>query len=227
MIRAGKMKAICLFSGGKDSTVALAWSVANYAEVIALSFNYPARPTSERVAAREVSARLLVRYIEVELPFIKIAAEIASGLGGPPQTEAAYSPMRNLVFHSIALSVAETLRAEVIVAGHIKSDGNAYRDATRDYLEAIYTVANSGTYPFGGRPAARIELQLPLIDRTDAEVLILGETLSAPVEFSWSCLLDGPEPCKLCVSCKDRERAIYLAAQQNVRREVSAERTEG
>ena len=103
-------------------------------------------------------------------------------------------PMRNLVFHSVALAIAESMRANIIVAGFIKTDSYPYRDATRDYLEGIYSVANSGTYPFGDYPAAHIELRLPLIDKTDPEVILLGQTLMAPLELSWPYRLDEPGP---------------------------------
>jgi 7-cyano-7-deazaguanine synthase len=205
------MKAICLFSGGKDSTVALAWSVENYAEVMTLSFNYRKRPTCERVAAREISARLFVKHIEIDLPFITTVGEVEKDLNGPPVTEAPYLPMRDLVFHSIALSIAESAHADAIVAGHIKSDGNLYRATTHDYLTRIYSVANSGTYAYGGSPAVHIELQLPLIEKTGTEVIQLGQALMAPLELSWSCLLDGPKPCGICAGCRNRKRLNILA----------------
>jgi 7-cyano-7-deazaguanine synthase len=202
------MRAICLFSGGKDSTVALVWAIGRYSEVIALSFDYPTRPTLERAASRDIANRLGVKHVEIDLPFLAVASEIARLGAGPPQTEAAYSPMRNLIFHSIALAVAEQHRAGAVVAGHIHSDGTAYRDATSEYLERIYSIANSGTYPFGGQPAAHIYLSLPVIDEADAQIIALGRELGAPLELSWSCLVDGTEPCGQCVSCKDRSNAL-------------------
>lgn len=200
--------AICLFSGGKDSTVVLSWARHNFDTTVALSYEYPSRPIQETEAARRIASLLEVEHVEISLPFLSTVGEFMS-MQGPPQTEAAYIPMRNLVFHSIALNLAETRRVSVIVAGHIKSDGNAYEDASQAYLEAFYELANRGTYAFGSGSAARIRLETPLITLQDDEVIQLGRELGAPLGESWSCLVDGSEPCGQCVSCRDRNRVIY------------------
>lgn len=109
---------------------------------------------------------------------------------------------------TVRLSIAESRRANAVVAGHIQSDGKAYRDATERYLADLYTLANSGTFAFGGLPAAQISLELPLIHLSGKEVISLGRELGAPLDSTWSCLMDGMSPCGDCVSCRDRANAI-------------------
>jgi len=201
-------KAICLFSGGKDSTVALSWAIEHYREVTAVAFNYRRRPRGERIAAREISTRFGIALDEIDLPFLQLAQDFRGSPDEPFRTETAYAPMRNLVFHSVALCLAEMGGADAVVAGHIKSDELAYRDATVEYIEGIYQLAASGTFGYGGSPPASVKVVLPLINLSDSDVIALGRRLLAPLEMTWSCLGNGYRPCGLCVGCQDCLRAF-------------------
>jgi 7-cyano-7-deazaguanine synthase in queuosine biosynthesis len=172
--------ALCLFSGGRNSTVALAWAVANYPRVATVSLNYPSRPALERVAAREIAARYLVRHIEIDASFLAIAKEVDES----PHAGGSRSQIRVLVFHAIALSIAEQIEADVVVAGNAQSDGSTFRNAEGNYITQIYDMANRMVEVSGRHSAVNAVLQLPLINKPDWEITELGQSLSAPLEFS-------------------------------------------
>src|SRR5438046_1628000 len=116
------MKAVCLLSGGLDSSTCLAWALHEGFETYALSFDYGQRHRVELDAARRVAASLGVReHITVPINLrlfggSALTADIAVPKGrdmaemsaGVPIT---YVPARNTVFLSLALAWAETLGA--------------------------------------------------------------------------------------------------------------------
>ncbi len=205
--------ALVLFSGGKDSTVALAWSVAQRWDVVALAFEVPYRPQREAEAAESIAEFFGVRLETVQLPFLADVATVADA-AGPRQTTAAYVPVRNLIFHAVACHLAQRSSINTVVAGHIRSDSSAYTDASSLYLTEIYALAARGSdssyldNALGRTTQAPVGLSLPLIDLADTEVMDLGRRLGAPINLSWSCLENGAEPCRVCVSCRDRDAAI-------------------
>ena len=199
--------ALCMFSGGKDSTVALAWTLNQFDRTTALSFNYAARPGGESRAAARILQHYSVQLIEVDLPFVTTVAEMKAE-ERPAQTAGAYAPMRNLVFHSVALCVAEARAYDAVVAGHVKSDSKAYVDASQAYLTDLYRLAHRGRYAFREEGPSVVRLEIPLIKLEDREVIALGKRLRAPLHLSWSCLGNQAEPCGMCISCKDRRNAL-------------------
>jgi 7-cyano-7-deazaguanine synthase len=207
-------KALMLFSGGKDSTVALTWALSHHDDVVALSYDVPYRPRREAEAASAIARLLAVRLESVSLPFMRDVATITCSTQ-PRQTTAAYVPVRNLVFHAIACHLAQQWSMDVVIAGHIKSDSNAYSDASSEYLNNIYDLAAQGSDDNYLSEAPRsssgaVQLILPLAGLDDGQVMELGRSLAAPVRLSWSCLEDGQVPCGRCVSCRDRHAALLL-----------------
>ena len=149
------MEALCLFSGGTKSTVALAWAVSVYPRVATLAFNYPSRPALERPAAREIAARYYVKHIEVDVSFMEIFSEVDN----PREERGSSSAIRRLVFDAVALSIAKQIGAIARVAGYAEPDGSRLS-------------------------IAGIELQLPLLGKSGSEILRMGQSLLAPLEFS-------------------------------------------
>jgi len=203
--------ALVLFSGGKDSTVALTWAVSQHERVVAASFAVPYRPRREAAAASAVADALNVPLETVPMPFLHDVGSLVTSRVAR-QTATAYVPVRNLVFHAVACHLAQVWSLDVVVAGHITSDATAYADASADYLQAIYLLAASGSdndYLNDLHEAANpVRLILPLMGLTDERVVALGARLGAPLDLSWSCLEDRPSPCGVCVSCRDREAAL-------------------
>jgi 7-cyano-7-deazaguanine synthase len=171
-------RAIVLVSGGIDSAVALAWARERFT-VTALQFELAGRPRGERAASRAVARRAGVPLLSVDASFLR------------PRSSG-YVPARNLVFHAIALSIAEDRGARAVVAGHNRSDAAVFADARPAYLRRVERLGEG------------IRILLPFARHTDAGVIRLGVRLGAPLELTWSCYRDGRRPCGRCSACRGR-----------------------
>jgi len=58
-----------------------------------------------------------------------------------------------------------------------------------------------------------LEVQAPLLELEPWQVVDLGFQVGAPLERTWSCVGDGPEPCGACRGCRAREAAFQQAAK--------------
>ncbi len=182
--------ALVLLSGGMDSAAALWWAKARY-RVVTLAFRVPNTPAGERRAARVVSKLAgAVGHRDVELPFL------TNHVPGRPD---GYLPQRNLVYYSVAASIAEQVGATVIVGGHLATDSEDFPDARREYFERIEAMTG-------------IRVELPFIRKTKRDVVRFGLRAGVPFDKTWSCFREGRRPCGECSSC--RERADSLAGSQ-------------
>ena len=171
-------QALVLLSGGIDSAVALWWARDRY-RVTALSFDGARRPRGEVRACEAVAKAAGVPHLRVPAPYLRARA---SG----------YVPARNLVFHGIALSIAEDRGAEAVVAGHNRSDARLFDDARPEFFRRLEKL-NGG-----------VRIELPMARLTDAEVVRVGLKWGVPLELTWSCYRDGRRPCGRCGACRDR-----------------------
>jgi 7-cyano-7-deazaguanine synthase len=202
------VRALVLLSGGKDSGIALWWSRQEFDSIVSLSIDHPTRPRGEARAARALAELAGSELIETSLPFILPVREITREAKEAFVTRSAYVPMRNLLFYATAGYYAEVNEVDVIVGGHLKSDGDAYSDALPEFFSAIEKLYGQVLDRSFASTRRSLRIALPLIDLSDAEAIALGRRLGAPLEATWSCLEDGPEHCGKCVSCLDRLRAL-------------------
>jgi 7-cyano-7-deazaguanine synthase len=171
-------KAVVLVSGGIDSAVALAWAKERY-RVTALSFEVAGRPRREAAACAAIAKRAGAVLLRVKLPFLR------------PRSSG-YAPARNLVFHAIALSIAEDRGAEAVVAGHNLSDASWFEDARPAYFRRVESLGRG------------VRIVLPFARYTDADVITLGVRLGVPLHVTWTCYRDGARPCRRCSACRGR-----------------------
>lgn len=200
------MKAVVLLSGGIDSAVAL-WDVKTRTrDVSALTFDYFDRAKQEIDATRAVAAAACVPLREIEVPFLREAADLGDdrspALAGAPE---GYVPARNLVFYAIAANVAESLGACSIVGGHHGEDATLFPDASPSFFERFSELARMGVWSWQKRP---FTVELPLKGMTKREVVARGLELGVPMELTWSCYGTGDRSCGHCRSCKERRAAF-------------------
>ena len=204
-------RAVCLLSGGLDSSTCLAVAKHEGYECFALSFNYGQRHHHElaaagRVAAAEGVVQRTLQFdlrqfggsaltAEIDVPKHGSTAEIGDGI---PVT---YVPARNTIFLSFALAWAETLGANDIFLGVNALDYSGYPDCRPEYIEAFTKLANLSTK--AGVEGARMTIHTPLIALTKAGIVQLGASLGVDFSLTHSCY--DPDAagrsCGHCDSC--------------------------
>ncbi|MDI9633150.1 MAG: 7-cyano-7-deazaguanine synthase QueC [Methanolinea sp.] len=210
------MRAVCLLSGGMDSsTLAYVARDMGY-RILALHVNYGQRTeVRERAAARTI-ARLVgaEEFLEVDISYLKVFG--ASSLTDhaipvepySPERECipnTYVPFRNANLLSIATSYAESRGADAIFIGVQSQDYSGYPDCRPEFIEAFRKVIATGT-----RSGDRIRLVTPFISMSKREILSLGLSLGVPYEHTWSCYQDNEIACGVCGACHFR-RAAFAA----------------
>jgi 7-cyano-7-deazaguanine synthase len=216
-------KAVCLLSGGLDSSTCFAYARREGFECYALSFDYGQRHRLELEAAARVAAALGAarhQVIRVDLRAFGGSA-LTSGIPVPKGRSAAemgqgipvtYVPARNTVFLSFALAWAETLEASDIFLGVNAIDYSGYPDCRPEYIEAFERMANLATRA-GVEGRTRVKIRTPLIGLTKAEIVTLGSELGLDFGLTWSCY-DPDErgrPCGACDSCLLRRKGFEEA----------------
>ena len=217
------MKAVCLLSGGLDSTTCLAWALRHGYEPYALSFDYGQRHRIELEAARRVAealgaaahrvAKIDLRVFghsaltdDIDVPKGRNEAQMGEGI---PIT---YVPARNTIFLSFALAWAEVLEANDIVIGVNALDYCGYPDCRPEFIAAFETMANLATKT-GVEGRTRVKTHAPLIDLSKADIVRLAADLGVPFGLTHSCYDPDASgrPCGECDSCLLRSRGFREA----------------
>jgi len=218
-------KAVCLLSGGIDSSTAAAVARSRGCEVYALTFDYGQRHKREIEAARAVAKFLnAAQHVVVSFDLrlwggSALTDEIPLPEGRGTEEQAAeipvtYVPARNTIFLAFALSYAEAVGAESIYIGANQVDYSGYPDCRGEYLKAFERVANLGTKAgVEGRMVFRIEA--PLLNLKKSEIIRLGVSLGLDYGLTWSCYAGGELPCGRCDSCLIRLRGFKEAGLED------------
>lgn len=214
-------KAMILFSGGLDSTTALAMAVKKYGaeNCVALSMYYGQRHKKEIKCAKAVAKYYGVKRYKLDVSKIFEKSECALLKGRKEQIQngsydeqiriaeggavTTYVPYRNGLFLSIAASMALSLGCDVIYYGAHKDDaaGNAYPDCSEEFNNAISEAIYQGS-------GKKVKIVAPFISKTKADIVAIGTVLDVPYEMTWSCYRGDKKPCGVCGTCIDRRIAF-------------------
>ncbi len=218
-----KPKAICLLSGGLDSTTVLALARSLDFDCYALSFDYGQRHKVELQAAARIAkvlgatdhrvANIDLRMFggsaltgDIDVPKHRSAGEMSHGI---PIT---YVPARNTVFLSFALAWAEVLEASDIFIGVNAMDYSGYPDCRPEFTAAFETMANLATKA-GVEGRTKIKIHSPLMELDKAGIIRLARKLNVDLGLTHSCY--DPDPtgraCGYCDSCLLRKKGFAEA----------------
>jgi len=213
------MKAVCLLSGGLDSSTCLGVARREGFECYALSFDYGQRhrvelEAAERIAQHFGAAEHRVATIDlrafggsaltddIEVPKDSLAE-------GIPIT---YVPARNTIFLSYALAWAEVLECSDIFIGVNAIDYSGYPDCRPEFIAAFEHMANLATKAsVEGRTLLRIHTPLSKLNK--AGIVRLGVEVGLDFALTHSCYDPDEEgrPCGHCDSCLLRRRGFIEA----------------
>jgi len=202
-------KAVCILSGGMDSTLASYMARNDGYEIIAVHFNYGQRTQKRELKAfRDICKDLKIqKKYEIDIPFFtQIGASAltdnsidvpTSGLkSGVPIT---YVPFRNGIFLSIATAIAEKEEAFALYIGIVQEDNSGYPDCTNSFIKKMSSAINQGT-----KKSTKLEIRTPLVKLMKKDIVEKALKLNVPLEHTWSCYKEEQEACGICDSCRLR-----------------------
>ena len=228
-------RALVLFSGGQDSTTALAWALERFSAVETVGFDYGQRHRIELACRKTILAKLpglspahaarlgpdhlldLTTLGAISDTALTSESEIAFAQTGLPTT---FVPGRNLIFLTFAAALAYRRHAKHIVLGVCETDYSGYPDCRDDTIKAMQVALGLGL-------DRRLVLHTPLMWRDKAQTFAMAKALGgAPfldlvVEETHSCYLGDRTRrhpwgygCGHCPACDLRSKgfAAYLAA---------------
>jgi len=211
-------KAVVLLSGGLDSTTVLYLAHSLELELYVVSFIYGQLHDKELQCAKWHAEHLQVKkHYVIDLSFTEwdvsslthnaAGNSIEAGSLQREKTPNTYVPARNMVFLSIAASVAESVGAKYIYIGVSEADYSGYVDCRETFVKAMQDAINEGTERklINGTP---IEIRAPFLHLKKAEEIRLGMQLGVDFAHTWSCYKGGDHPCGVCDSCLLRARAF-------------------
>lgn len=209
-------KALCVMSGGMDSTLSAYMMKQSGYEIIALHFNYEQRTQKKELECfHKICKDLDVKekYI-LDLDFFKqlgasaltdkrIEVPTTGVEDGVPVT---YVPFRNGIFLSMAAAIAEKEGAEVISIGVVEEDSSGYPDCRESYIKSMEQSINLGT-----KDETSIEIRMPLVHLQKSQIVQKALELDVPLNLTWSCYKDEDSACGVCDSCRLRLNGFKLA----------------
>ncbi len=209
-------KAICILSGGMDSTLSSYIAKNEGYEIIAVHFNYGQRTEKRELKAfRDICDDLgILEKYEIDIPFFtQIGASALTDKnidvpteGVKPGVPITYVPFRNGIFLSITAAIAEKEGATAMYIGVVQEDSSGYPDCTDEFIQDITKAINQGT-----KEETKIEIVTPLVHLTKAQIVEEAIKLNVPLEHTWSCYKEENEACGVCDSCRLRLNGFKLA----------------
>ena len=210
-------KAISVFSGGLDCTVATTVFDKDY-EIHAITFNYGQKALNPEInASKKICEKMGWSHEVINLEWLSNISNSSLNTSAdiPEVTEDdlddldksgesaenVWVPARNTVFTSIALSYAESIGAEIIIVGWNNEEGATFPDNSKEYLEKFNELIDVGS-------PDNIRIEAPCINLSKEELVELGVEIGAPIKLSYSCYKGEDDPCGVCESCMRRNRAF-------------------
>jgi 7-cyano-7-deazaguanine synthase len=216
-------KALCVLSGGQDSTTCAAIACQQYDRVHAITFDYGQRHAIELESARAIASSLnLFSHEIIQLgPVLKGTSPLVSDtpLGQynsteelPGGVEPTFIPGRNILFLTIAANRAAVLGIKDIFMGVCEADFAGYYDCRQVFVDAMAVAIGEGVW---GNSTA-FTIHTPLMQLTKAEsvnlaVEVLGDRFESIFELTHTCYAGVKGGCGKCHACLIRDRGFTIA----------------
>ena len=218
-----KRKAVCLSSGGIDSTTVMAMVRADDYDIYSLSFNYGQRHAFELAAAKRIAAYLgAVRHLVMDIDLRQIGgAALTADIDVPKDRSGhdiqqgipvTYVPARNTIYLSYALAWAEVLAASDIFIGVTAVDYSGYPDCRPEFIAAFEKMANLAIKA-AVEGCLALKIRAPLVSMTKADIIRRGIELGVDYGMTHSCYDPAPDgrACGHCDSCILRRKGFREA----------------
>jgi 7-cyano-7-deazaguanine synthase len=212
-------KAVCLCSGGMDSTIAATIAKQSGYELHLFHVNYGQKAEKKELEVvskiKDVLGAKDLVSVDIDL-FRNLSAltneKAAIPVGDQVNLNAISTPptwvqCRNLVFVSLAAAYAEYLGAEKIYVGFNAEEAQSYPDNRPEFVDRFNFLLTKAVASFSKPP----EIEAPLVNMFKREIVKTGIDVMAPLALTWSCYQNGENQCGICESCQHRKRGFLEA----------------
>jgi 7-cyano-7-deazaguanine synthase len=207
-------KTVVLLSGGLDSATVLYYASSIGYKPHCLIFDYGQRHQKEIEHAKRIARQAQCRFqiVKIDMPWLgsslldrdmKIPEHKTIDPKIIPTT---YVPARNVIFLSFAVSYAEAIGAKSVFIGANAIDYSGYPDCRPEFFNAFEQTIKVGMK--SGVKGHQIKIVAPLLKRTKAQIIHLGQKLKVPYALTWSCYKGEVVPCGVCDSCRLRAKGF-------------------
>ncbi len=212
-------KAVCLCSGGMDSTTAATIAKRTGYELYLFHVNYGQKAEKKEleVIAKIKEALGAADLVSVDIDLFRNLSALTSAdavipTGDQVDLNAKATPptwvqCRNLVFVSLAAAYAEYIGAEKIFVGFNAEEAQSYPDNRPEFVERFNFLLPKAVASFSKPPV----IEAPLVNMFKREIVKTGIEVSAPLALTWSCYLNDEKQCGTCESCQHRKRGFKEA----------------
>jgi len=213
-------KAVCIMSGGMDSTLSAYIMKDKGYEIVAVHFNYDQRTESKELECfNNICNNLDVKekYI-LDLDFFKqlgASALTDKSIDIPTQgveegVPVTYVPFRNGIFLSMAAAIAEKEEASLVSIGVVQEDSSGYPDCRANYIKSMENAINLGT-----KDETNITIDMPLVHLLKSQIVEKSIELDVPLSLTWSCYKSEKRACGVCDSCRLRLNGFLKAGVED------------
>ena len=223
---------LVLLSGGQDSTTCLYWAQrAGFANIHAISFDYGQRNIAELKAAKIVAIMAGAKSHSI-VPLHNLLDGSTSPLTNPQydlehftdydslpnDLEKTFVPGRNILFLSLAASLAYNMRIRHIIIGVSQEELGGYPDCREDFIKAMQESLQKGL-------DYNLSIHAPLIhaDKEEAVRWAYEGMPGAHKPFgllhalaeTQTCYEGTIPPCDVCSACVYRRDGFEKAGQED------------
>ena len=196
-------KVILLNSGGFDSTVLFYDLIRQEKKVLSLFFDYGQNnKRKEFSCVKRMCKKFGQEFKIIKLPLFDWSnSSVIKKQRGVADEKNEYLEMRNLVFLSYAVSVAESMGVTKIFMALVKCTYDL-----KDTSTAFIDIFNSLT-----TGACNIEVVTPFNTNTKSELGVISKTLGITKRSYFSCNFpQRGRPCGVCCKCTELSKLPHL-----------------
>lgn len=203
-------KAVCVLSGGLDSTTLL-YDILNQGyDVHCISFDYGQKHNKELEFAKKTCDKLKVEHIILDMKEMnKIAPsaitrddiEVPEGHYEEDSMKSTVVPNRNMVLISLATTYAISIKSQHVFYGAHAGDHAIYPDCRKEFVEAMQEAIMLCDW-------VGINLHAPYIHMDKSDIVSRGKQLNVDYLLTWTCYCGRDKACGKCGSCQERLEAF-------------------
>jgi queuosine biosynthesis protein QueC len=198
--------ALLMASGGMDSTVLAYWLKRQEKKVLPLFLDYGQHFKDTELNSLKkllpIEFKEYIRVIDIKDIYLGSKSRMIMEPNlweDDVVADDLYLPYRNLLFLSIAASVAQTEGITEVYSAFINSNHAKEIDCSKEFFDNLGGLLES----YGS-----ISIQMPFRFYSKKDVADLGITLGVPIAETFSCQASSSVHCGVCPNCVDRLNAL-------------------